>query len=47
QWGVLYFPINQTMVCYHNTRLGPRAGDSSADFPKALVVEEPLNKNAH
>jgi len=44
--GGMDIPMNQPRGSSQNKRLETRGGDRAADFPKALVVPEPLNKNA-
>jgi len=44
--GGMDIPMNQPRGSSQNKRLGTRDGDHAADFPKALVVPQPLNKNA-
>ena len=45
--GGMDIPMNQPAGNSQNKRLRSRDGDQSADFPQDLVVDEPLNKNAH
>ena len=45
--GGMDIPMNPPSGGSQNKRLRPRGGDHAADFPKAFVVDEPLNKNAH
>lgn len=45
--GGMEIPLNQPSGRSNNLRLRERAGESAADFPKSMVVDEPVNKNAH
>ena len=45
--GGMAIPLNQPAGGSMNKRLGPRGGNRAADFPRSLVVEQPLNMNAH
>ena len=44
--GGMDIPMNQPKGRSQNKRWVDRKGDKGADFPAALVVEEPINKNA-
>ena len=44
--GGMDIPMNQPKGGSQNKRLETRGGDRAADFPKALVVPEPLNKSS-
>ena len=44
--GGLDIPMNPPKGKSQNKRLRSRSGDNAAKFPGALVVDEPLNKNA-
>lgn len=45
--GGMEIPLNAPRGNSSNKRLAPRGGQQSADFPGPLVVEEPINSNAH
>ncbi|QDT63391.1 sulfatase family protein [Calycomorphotria hydatis] len=45
--GGMDIPMNKPVLGGANKRLGPIGGDKADDFPKAFVVDEPINKNAH
>jgi len=45
--GGMDIPLNAPLGGVNNARLKPRGGDHAEDFPAALVVEKPLNKNAN
>jgi N-acetylglucosamine-6-sulfatase len=45
--GGMEIPLNAPRGGSSNLRLGPRDGAKAADFPPALVVPEPVNRNAH
>ncbi len=45
--GGMDIPMNQPRGNSQNKRWEERGGDEAADFPAAIVVEEPLNKEAH
>lgn len=45
--GGMEIPLNAPLGAINNVRLKPRGGDHAEDFPAALVVEKPINKNAH
>ncbi|MGH7959678.1 MAG: sulfatase/phosphatase domain-containing protein, partial [Opitutaceae bacterium] len=47
EMGGMEIPLNAPLGRSNNKRLEPRGGDQAADFPSALVVEKPLNKNAN
>lgn len=44
--GGMDIPMNQPSNNSQNKRWSARGGHGAADFPRALVVEEPINKNA-
>ena len=44
--GGMDIPMNQPRGNSQNKRLRTRDGDQSADFPRSLVVDEPINRNA-
>ncbi len=44
--GGLHIPLNQPEGSSANKRLSDRGGHEAADFPRNLVVDEPLNTNA-
>jgi len=44
--GGMDIPMNQPRGRSQNKRLRARRGDKASNFPGALVVDEPLNKNA-
>lgn len=44
--GGMSIPLNQPRGNSQNKRLGTRGGRQAADFPEALVVEQPVNRNA-
>lgn len=44
--GGMEIPLNAPHGSSQNKRLSGRGGAKSVDFPKALVVDEPLNRNA-
>jgi N-acetylglucosamine-6-sulfatase len=44
--GGMSIPLNQPRGSSQNKRLGTRGGRQAADFPEALVVEQPVNRNA-
>ena len=44
--GGMAIPLNAPRGNSSNKRLRGRGGNESADFPEALVVDEPLNRNA-
>ncbi len=46
QLGGMQIPLNAPRGRSQNKRLRSRGGDHAADFPKAIVVDEPINKNA-
>jgi N-acetylglucosamine-6-sulfatase len=39
-------PMNQPQGSSQNKRWKQQGGQHAADFPKALVVEQPLNRDA-
>ncbi len=45
--GGLYIPLNAPVGDSLNRRSRNRGGDRAADFPKALVVDQPVNQNAN
>ncbi len=45
--GGMEIPINAPFGGSENKRLRSRGGDKAADFPKALVVDKPVNQNAN
>jgi N-acetylglucosamine-6-sulfatase len=45
--GGMYIPLNQPRGGSQNKRLSTRGGDGASDFPAHMVVEEPINRNAH
>jgi N-acetylglucosamine-6-sulfatase len=45
--GGMEIPLNAPIGNSSNKRLKSRGGDKAADFPRALVVDKPLNANAH
>lgn len=44
--GGMQIPLNQPRGGSQNKRLRERDGDKAAGFPEALVVDEPINRNA-
>jgi len=46
EMGGMDIPMNQPQGSSQNKRLGSRGGDHAADFPQAMVVDEPINRNA-
>ena len=44
--GGMEIPLNAPLGASSNKRLKSRAGDKAADFPRALVVEQPVNTSA-
>lgn len=44
--GGMDIPMNQPKGKLYNVRYGPRNGDTAADFPENLVVDEPINFDA-
>lgn len=46
QLGGMQIPLNAPRGRSQNKRLRSRGGDRAADFPRAFVVDEPINKNA-
>ena len=44
--GGMNIPMNQPRGRSQNKRLRSRKGDGASNFPKDLVVDEPINKNA-
>ena len=44
--GGMEIPLNAPLGASSNKRLKSRAGDKAADFPRALVVEQPVNSSA-
>jgi len=46
EMGGMFVPLNQPRGGSQNKRLRGRQGDHAAGFPNALVVDEPLNRNA-
>jgi N-acetylglucosamine-6-sulfatase len=46
EMGGMSIPLNQPRGNSQNTRLSTRFGEEAADFPEALVVEEPVNRSA-
>ena len=44
--GGMDIPMNQPAGRSQNKRWDDRGGDQSADFPAAIVVDEPVNKQA-
>ena len=47
EMGGMEIPLNQPRGGLQNKRLRSRAGDQAADFADPLVVDEPVNRNAH
>jgi N-acetylglucosamine-6-sulfatase len=45
--GGMDIPLNQPKGNSQNKRLQTRGGDHASDFPDAVVVKEPINRNAH
>ena len=45
--GGMAIPLNGPRVGPRNKRLLSRGGEEAADFPRALLVEEPINTSAH
>ncbi len=45
--GGMFIPMNQPRGGYQNKRLSGRGGNQASDFPANLVVDEPINRNAH
>jgi N-acetylglucosamine-6-sulfatase len=45
--GGMEIPLNPPLGGSQNKRLRSRDGDKAADFPKALVVDKPINTNAN
>ncbi|MEL7267783.1 MAG: sulfatase/phosphatase domain-containing protein, partial [Planctomycetota bacterium] len=46
QSGGMEIPMNQPRGNSQNKRWDDRGGDSAAPFPKSMVLDEPVNKNA-
>ena len=46
EMGGMFVPLNQPRGGSQNKRLRKRGGDDAADFPGALVVDEPIHRNA-
>ena len=44
--GGMDIPMNQPRGSSQNKRWAKRGGAQAADFPKSIVVEEPLNRQA-
>ena len=44
--GGMQIPLNQPRGTSQNKRLRSRGGEDAADFPAALVVDEPINRGA-
>ena len=44
--GGMDIPLNQPVGGINNKRLRSRGGEKAADFPKPIVVDQPLNQNA-
>lgn len=44
--GGMFIPLNQPRGNSQNKRLRSRSGDNASDFPDALVIDEPIHKNA-
>jgi N-acetylglucosamine-6-sulfatase len=44
--GGMDIPLNAPLGNLSNKRLKSRGGEKAADFPRALVVDEPVNANA-
>ncbi len=44
--GGMLIPLNQPRGGSQNKRLRSRNGEKSADFPAAMVLDEPINRNA-
>lgn len=44
--GGMEIPVNPPLGGSNNKRLKERAGDQSADFPKVMVLDKPLNSKA-
>ena len=44
--GGMSIPLNQPRGGSQNKRLSTRSGKDAADFPKAFVLDEPVNQNA-
>lgn len=44
--GGMDIPLNQPRGSSQNKRLEPRGGEHASDFPTAMVVDEPVNRNA-
>ena len=47
EFGGMYVPLNPPSGDSLNRRARSRSGDKAADFPRALVVDEPVNQNAN
>ncbi len=45
--GGMEIPLNAPRGNFQNKRYRSRGGEEAADFPKPLVVDEPINTNAH
>ena len=45
--GGLEIPLNAPRGNAQNIRYRSRGGEEAADFPRALIVDEPVNTNAH
>jgi hypothetical protein len=45
--GGMEVPLNAPMGNSANKRLRSRGGNKAADFPKAFVVDKPINKDAY
>lgn len=44
--GGMEIPLNQPAGGINNKRLRSRGGEKAADFPKPIIVDQPLNQNA-
>jgi N-acetylglucosamine-6-sulfatase len=44
--GGMDIPLNQPAGGINNKRLRSRGGEKAADFPKPIIVDQPLNQNA-
>jgi N-acetylglucosamine-6-sulfatase len=45
--GGMEIPLNPPLGGINNKRLRARGGDQAADFPAALIVDQPINTNAN
>jgi N-acetylglucosamine-6-sulfatase len=45
--GGMEIPLNPPLGGSSNKRLKSRGGEKASDFPKAMVVDQPINRNAN